>query len=47
MHEGFAALVSGLHPKFEELMSMAPCRAGLFPRTVPLQGVYLFSEGDA
>jgi len=47
MHEGFAALVSGLHPKFEQLMSTPPCRAGQFPKKVPLQGVYLVSEGDA
>lgn len=47
MHETFAALIGGLHPKFEQLIGMAPCRGGQFPKTVPLQGVYLFSEGDA
>jgi len=47
MHETFAALVNGLNPKFEKLLEMTPCRAGQFPKTVPLQGVYLFSEGDA
>jgi hypothetical protein len=47
MDESFAALVSGLHPKFEQLMSMAPCCGGSFPKTVPKQGVYLFSDGKA
>jgi hypothetical protein len=25
---------------------MTPCRAGALPRGMPMQGVYLFSEGD-
>jgi hypothetical protein len=37
----------GLHPKFEQLIGMAPCRAGAFPQSLPKQGVYLFSESDA
>jgi hypothetical protein len=32
MHETFAALIGGLHPKFEQLIGMTPCRAGAFPR---------------
>jgi hypothetical protein len=47
MHEAFAALIRGLHPKFEHLMSTPPCRGGVFPKPMPKQGVYLFSEGDA
>jgi len=47
MHESFAALVSGLHPKFEQLMSITPCRVGSFPKVMPKQGVYLFSEDDS
>jgi hypothetical protein len=47
MHETFAALIGGLQPKFEQLIGMTPCRAGAFPQSLPKQGVYLFSEGDA
>jgi hypothetical protein len=47
MNEAFAALVSGLHPEFERLMSMSPFRSGVFPASVAKQGVYLLSEGDA
>jgi len=47
MHEAFAALIRDLHPKFEQLMSMAPIRAGQFPECMPKQGVYLFSEGES
>ncbi len=45
MHPTFAKLLEGLHPKFEELLRNAPCRYGNLPRTMPKQGVYLFSEG--
>lgn len=47
MHLTFAELIQGLHPKFEALMAMPPCRAGELPKIMPLKGVYLFSEGDA
>ena len=45
MHPTFAKLLEGLHPKFEELLRNAPCRYGNLPKTMPKQGVYLFSEG--
>ena len=44
MHPTFAKLLEGLHPKFEELMLMPPCKHGCLPKTMPKQGVYLFSE---
>lgn len=47
MHPTFAQLAQNLHPKFEQLIGMTPCRAGAFPKAVPKQGVYLFSEGEA
>jgi hypothetical protein len=45
MHPTFAKLLEGLHPKFEELLRNAPGRYGNLPKTMPKQGVYLFSEG--
>ena len=44
MHPTFATLLEGLHPKFEALMSMPPCRYGNLPKAMPTQGVYLFTE---
>lgn len=46
MHPTFTGLIEGLHPKFEQLIAMPPCRAGVLPRNMPKQGVYLFSEGE-
>jgi len=45
MHPTFAKLLEGLHPKYERLIAMSPCRHGNFPKTMPKQGVYLFTEG--
>lgn len=45
MHHTFAQLLQGLHPKCEELIGMAPYRHGYLPKSMPRQGVYLFSEG--
>jgi hypothetical protein len=45
MHPTFTKLLEGLHPKYEQLMAMSPCRAGKLPKDMPKQGVYLFSEG--
>ena len=44
MHPTFAKLIDGLHPKLEELLSMSPCRYGNLPKSMPKQGVYLFTE---
>lgn len=44
MHPSFATLIVGLHPKFERLVSMAPCKYGGLPAAMPKQGVYLFTE---
>lgn len=44
--ERFRALVEGLHPKFEQLVGMAP-HAGVPPPTkMPVSSIYLFSDGD-
>jgi hypothetical protein len=45
MHPTFARIIEGLHPKYERLIAMPPCRYGLLPKDMPRQGVYLFSEG--
>jgi hypothetical protein len=44
MHPTFAKLLEGLHPKYERLVGMLPCKYGGLPRTMPKQGVYLFTE---
>jgi hypothetical protein len=46
VHESFSTLIDDLHPKYEQLIRMMPCRAGALPKAMPTQGVYLFSEGD-
>src|SRR5450755_2874060 len=46
MHPSFAKLLDGLHPKLEELMRLPPCKYGNLPKSIPKQGVYLFSEGN-
>lgn len=45
MHPTFAQLLHNLHPKCEQLIRMSPSRYGYLPKTMPRQGVYLFSEG--
>ena len=45
MHPTFARLLEGLHPKYEQLVTMSPCSEGNLPKDMPKQGVYLFSEG--
>ena len=47
MHPTFAKLLDNLHPKYEQLIAMTPSSAGELPRTMPKQGVYLFSEGHS
>jgi hypothetical protein len=46
MYERFANLIEGLHPNYELLIAMPPCRDGVLPKNMPKRGVYLFSEGD-
>ncbi len=46
MNEKFRVFVEGLHPKFENLMSMEPLTEGKLPKDMPESGIYLFSEGD-
>ena len=46
MNERFRELVEALHPKLEALLRMAPVLPLSLPPGAPLQGVYLFSEGD-
>lgn len=41
----FASVVEALHPAFERLLAMPPAGHGRLPQDMPLQGVYLFSEG--
>lgn len=44
MDATFAAAVESLHSSFEQLLAMPPSGHGRLPVTMPLQGVYLFSE---
>jgi hypothetical protein len=44
MHPTFLKLLNGLHPKFEVLMRMSPCRCANLPKAMPKQGAYLFTE---
>jgi hypothetical protein len=46
MHPDFAKLIERLHPKFEQLIGMQPCKHRNLPKGIPQQGVYLFSEGE-
>ena len=45
MDPRFASVVEALHPAFERLLAMPPTGHGRLPSDMPLQGVYLFSEG--
>jgi hypothetical protein len=46
MDARFADAVRQLHPCFERLLAMPPCKEGALPKSMPERGVYLFSEGD-
>lgn len=46
MHPVFAKTVESLHPAYEKLMAMEPLTNSALPHTMPLSGVYLFTEGD-
>lgn len=41
----FLAHVDALRPSLEKLLAMTPVKATSLPKTMPLAGVYLFSEG--
>jgi hypothetical protein len=43
MHPAFLNFTEALHPKFEDLMRMAPV-SGILPREIRGSGIYLFSE---
>lgn len=44
MDARFRKLVDTLEPTFRKLVEMPPVRFGALPRTMPEQGLYLFSE---
>lgn len=46
MNVKFAALVDSLDQSFQNLIQMTPVSREELPRTMPRQGVYLFSEGE-
>ncbi len=46
MDKRFAAVIDQLHPALERLLAMPPAGHGRLPLRMPVQGVYLFSEGD-
>lgn len=46
MHADFLKFCSRLNPLLDELISMEPVTNGVFPRSVPKRGVYLFSDSD-
>jgi hypothetical protein len=41
----FANLVESLEPAFQKLIQMTPVNAERLPRSMPKQGIYLFSDG--
>ena len=46
MDPRFASVIGQLHPAFERLLATSPTRHRRLARDMPMQGVYLFSEGD-
>ena len=46
MNAKFQDLISQLHTKYEDLMSMLPVTVDTVPRDAPIGGVYLFSVGN-
>lgn len=45
MNPKFAKLVESLEPAFQKLVLMPPVTAASLPRIMPVQGIYLFSDG--
>lgn len=45
MNVKFATRVESLEPAFQRLIQMTPVCAEQLPRSMPKQGIYLFSEG--
>jgi predicted GIY-YIG superfamily endonuclease len=39
--------VDALHPPYERLICVKPCKIASLPRAVPSKCIYLFSEGEA
>jgi hypothetical protein len=45
MNPRFGVLVESLEPAFQKLGGMRPVTAASLPRIMPMQGIYLFSDG--
>jgi hypothetical protein len=45
LNRKFVALVELLEPAFQRLVNMQPVTAASLPREMPVQGIYLFSDG--
>lgn len=46
MHESFAPIIGALHEKYLQLVACPIIKEAKFPKPMPKQGVYLFSEND-
>src|SRR5262245_49702197 len=46
MNRQFRQLVESLEPKYQALVTMPPVRFVSLPKTIPVRGIYRFSEGD-
>jgi len=46
MDQSFKLFVDRLHPKCEELLSMKPVNIQTLPKSTPVGGIYLFSDGN-
>jgi hypothetical protein len=46
MNENFKQHVESLHPSFERLVQSVPFTFATLPKSLPLAGIYLFTEGD-
>jgi len=46
VHPRFKATIESLNPLFRALVEMPPLNKEPLPRDLPMQGIYLFSEGE-
>lgn len=46
MNPKFAMIVESLEPAFQKLVGMPPVTAASLPRSMPIKGIYLFSDGE-
>jgi predicted GIY-YIG superfamily endonuclease len=45
MNEKFRQIIESLQPKFDALLACPPVKCTSLPKSLPVKGIYLFSEG--